>query len=68
MATAKRKTATRTAKKTTAKKTACRKKACCRTVKRKDITNQERMHIYIVTAMAIIAGILLCTDAAMMII
>ena len=68
MAQAKRKTATKTAKKTTARKTACRKKACCRTAKQKGITNQERMHIYIVTAMAMIAGILLCADAAMMIV
>ena len=65
MAQAKRKTATKTAKKTTAKKTQCRKQACTRTAK-KDITNQEKMHIYIVTAMAIVAGILLCADAAMM--
>ena len=68
MAQAKRKTATKTAKKTTAKKTQCRKKACCRTAKQKDITNEEKMHIYIITAMAIIAGILLCADAAMMIV
>ena len=68
MAQAKRKTATKTAKKTTAKKTQCRKKACCRTAKQKGISNQERMHIYIVTAMAMVAGILLCADAAMMIV
>lgn len=66
MAQAKRKTATKTAKKTTAKKTQCRKKTCCRTAKKQGITNQERMHVYIVTAMAMIAGILLCADAAMM--
>ncbi|MBR2840121.1 hypothetical protein IKE82_02210 [Candidatus Saccharibacteria bacterium] len=66
MAQAKRKTATKTAKKTTARKTTCRKKSCSRTTKCRDITNKERVHIYIVTAMAIIAGILLCADAAMM--
>ena len=66
MAQAKRKTATKTAKKTTAKKTQCRKQACCRTAKKQQITNQERMHVYIVTAMAMITGILLCADAAMM--
>lgn len=66
MAQAKRKTATKTAKKTTAKKTQCRKKSCCRTCAKQDISNQEKMHIYIITAMSIIAGILLCADAAMM--
>jgi hypothetical protein len=66
MAQAKRKTATKTAKKTTAKKTQCRKQACTRTAKNKGVTQQEKMHIYIVTAMAIVAGILLCADAAMM--
>ena len=68
MAQAKRKTATKTAKKTTAKKTQCRKQACTRTAKSKGVTQQEKMHIYIVTVMAIIAGILLCADAAMMIV
>ena len=68
MAQAKRKTATKTANKPAAKKPACRKKACCRTAKCKDITNKERMHIYIVTTMAIIAGILLCADTAMVIV
>ena len=67
MAQAKRKTATKTAKKTTAKKTQCRKQTCTRTAK-KGISQQEKMHIYIITAMAIIAGILLCADAAMMIV
>ena len=65
MAQAKRKTATKTAKKATAKKTQCRKQACTRTAK-KGVTQQEKMHIYFVTGMAIIAGILLCADAAMM--
>ncbi|MBR2641066.1 hypothetical protein IKG29_03195 [Candidatus Saccharibacteria bacterium] len=65
MAQAKKKTATRTAKKTTARKAQCRKKVCNRT-QRKDITNQERMHVYIITGMSIIAGILLCANAAMM--
>lgn len=67
MAQAKRKTATKTAKKSTARATT-RKKSCCRTTKQKGISNAERMHIYVVTAMAMIAGILLCADAAMMII
>ena len=68
MAQAKKKTATKTAK----KPQACRKtgsRANTRTRKKQQgITNQERMHIYIVTAMAMIAGILLCADAAMMIV
>ena len=68
MAQAKKKTATKTAKKTTAKKTQCRKQACTRTAKCKGVTNQERMHIYAITAMAIVAGVLLCADAAMMIV
>lgn len=68
MAQAKRKTATKTAKKTTARKTQCRKKTCSRTAKRNEITSQEKMHIYIVTGMALVAGILLCADAAMMIV
>ena len=67
MAQAKRKTATKTAKKATAKKTQCRKQACTRTAKR-GVSQQEKMHVYIVTAMAIIAGVLLCADAAMMIV
>ncbi|MBR3115998.1 hypothetical protein IKF30_02100 [Candidatus Saccharibacteria bacterium] len=68
MAQAKRKTATKTAKKTTAKKTQCRKQACTRTTKNKGISQQEKMHVYLVTGLAIIAGILLCADAAMMIV
>lgn len=68
MAQAKRKTATRTAKKPAARKTQCHKKSCSRTRKQQGISNQERMHVYIVTAMAMIAGILLCANAAMMMI
>ncbi len=64
MAQTKKKTATKTAKKTTCNK--CRKKACART--NKGISNKERMHIYIITAMGMIAGILLCANAAMMIV
>lgn len=67
MAQAKKKTATKTAKKATAKKTQCRKQACTRTAK-KGVSQQEKMHIYIITAMAIIAGVLLCADAAMMLV
>lgn len=67
MAQAKKKTATKTAKKTTAKKTQCRKNACTRTAKQ-GISQQEKMHIYIVTGMAIVAGVLLCANAAMMLV
>ena len=67
MAQAKRKTATKTAKKPAAKKTQCHKKSCSRTQKSKGISSEERMHVYVVTAMSIIAGILLCANAAMMI-
>lgn len=67
MAQAKKKTATKTAKKTTAKSGA-RKQACMRTAKCKGISNSERMHIYAVTVMGMIAGILLCANIAMMIV
>lgn len=67
MAQAKKKTATKTKKATTQRKTGSR--ANTRTCKKqKCVTGQERMHVYIVTAMAIIAGVLLCANAAMMII
>ena len=67
MAHAKRKTATRTAKKATARKTTgSRKKACTRTTKCKGISTKEKMHIYAVTVLGMIAGILLCIDAAML--
>ena len=36
--------------------------------KQQGITNQERFHVYLVTAMGMIAGILLCADVAMMIV
>ena len=64
----KKKKSTKTAKRvTTASKT--HKKACCRTNCKKcnkELSNTERMHIYVVTALSITAAILLCTDAAMM--
>ena len=65
MAQAKKKTATKTKKAGAQRKTGSR--ANTRTQK-KQISNQERMHIYITTAMAIIAGVLLCANAAMMIV
>ena len=67
MAQAKKKTAPKTAKKTTAKSGA-RKKTVTRTAKAKGISNSERMHVYIVTVMSMIAAILLCADVAMMVV
>lgn len=63
MAQAKKKTATKTARKG-GQKGQCRKKQCC--CSKKDISTQEKMHIYAITGMSIIAGILLCANAAMM--
>lgn len=63
----KKKKTTKTAKRvTTASRT--HKKACCRTncKKGKELTNTERMHIYVVTALGMIAAILLCADVAIM--
>ena len=65
MAQAKRKTATKTAKKCTSCSQS-RRKATCKTKKCQGISKQEKMHVYIVTAMGMIAGILLCANAAMM--
>ena len=66
MAQAKKKTATRTRKAAPQRKAGSR--ANTRTAKKQQITRSEKMHIYIVTAMAMIAGILLCANAAMMVI
>lgn len=66
MAQAKRKTATKTKKKPAVRKAkSCQARKTC--AKKTCISSQERMHIYIVTAMGMIAGILLCADVAMMI-
>ncbi|MBQ3352927.1 hypothetical protein IJG89_01070 [Candidatus Saccharibacteria bacterium] len=65
MAQAKRKTATRTKKATQQRKTGSR--ANTRTAKKQQITQSEKIHVYIITAMAIVAGVLLCANAAMMI-
>ncbi len=67
MAQAKKKQATKT-KKTTSRPQQARRKASTRTAKKQQITQNEKMHIYIVTAMAIAAGALLCANAVMMII
>ena len=64
MAQAKRKTATKTAKKTTSRtaKSRTAKKTCAK----KCISNADRMHVYIVTAMSMIAVILLGAEVAML--
>ena len=61
MAQAKKKTSTKTAKKTTARKTGSKANT-----KYKRVSSKERMHIYVVTAMSMLAGILLCADIAML--
>ena len=66
MAQAKKKTSTKTAKKTVAQ--GARKKASTRTAAQKGISKEERMHIFLITAMSMIAGILLCADVAMMLV
>lgn len=64
MAQTKKKASTKT-KKTAAKRTGS--KANTRTAKKQQcISDKDRMHVYIVTIMAMIAGILLCANAAMM--
>ena len=67
MAQAKRKHATRTAKKSTRAKAGCAKKRTC-AKKARGISNRERNHIYAITAMGMIAAILLCANAAMLIV
>ncbi|MBR3236252.1 hypothetical protein IKF92_01035 [Candidatus Saccharibacteria bacterium] len=64
MTQAKKKTATKTTKKATANR--CRKAACTRTNRGKKANDQDRMHIYIITVMGMIAGLLLCANAAML--
>lgn len=58
MATAKKKKSTKTAKKTT--KCGCKKCAC----KKAAISSRDRAHVCFVAALSIVAGILLCADAA----
>lgn len=65
MAQTKKKTSTKTAKKP-ATRTQARKKTATKTKKCRDLDPREKMHIYIVTAMSMIAGLLLCTDATIM--
>lgn len=67
MAQAKKKQSTKTAKKPQ-QKTAARKKACTKTTKCKCISNRDRNHVFIVTAMSMVACILLCASVAIMIV
>ncbi|MBP5648096.1 hypothetical protein J6X04_02315 [Candidatus Saccharibacteria bacterium] len=66
MAQAKKKTSTKTAKKTVGQ--GARKQACTRTAAQKGLSKEDRMHIYLITAMSMLVGILLCADVAMMIV
>ena len=66
MAQAKKKSSTKTKKKTTTRKTGSR--ANTRSTKCKGISNKERMHVYVVMMLSIVAGVLLCADIAMMIV
>lgn len=67
MAQAKKKQATRT-KKSTSRPQQARRKACMKTTKKQCVTQAEKMHIYAISAMAIVAGALLCANAVMMIV
>ena len=65
MAQAKKKSSTKTTKKAPVRKAGSR--ANTRTSK-KAITSKERIHIYIITALSMMATVLLCADIAMMIV
>ena len=70
MPQAKKKQSTKTAKKPAAKKTtsaarSTSRKSCTKTANCKQ-DNRMRNHIYIVTALSMIALLLLCADAAML--
>lgn len=63
MPTKKKKTTKKTTTTKTHKKTAC----CTKCKKGTSLSSRDRMHVYIVTGLSITAGILLCTDAVIMI-
>lgn len=68
MAQAKKKQATRTKKQTrSTKTTGARRGSQSQKARRTQCGNKERNQVYIITAMSLIAGILLCANAAMMI-
>lgn len=66
MPTTKKKKSTKTAKKVTATK--ARRKSTNKTCRCKGISSHERNHVCCVAALSIAVGILLCIDAAMMIV
>lgn len=66
MPQAKKKTATKTAKKTTAKKCAQRSTHAAAARHTQKVSNADRNHIYLITAMSIITAVLLCANIAMM--
>lgn len=66
MAQTKKKTTNKTAKKAQTRKTGS--KANTRTTKYKCISAKERVHVCLVAALSIIAGILLCADVAMVVV
>ena len=65
MAQAKKKQSTKTAKKAPRAKAGCAKKRACAR-KSSGISNRERYHVYAVTALSMIVAILLCANAAML--
>ena len=67
MAQAKRKTATKTAKKAAPKAKACAaKKTCCKKCGYKSLGGADKFHMCFILALALIAGILLAANAAIM--
>ena len=66
MAQAKKKQSTKTAKKTTAKKTTSKGCTHSKSARCTKCSNRDRNHIYFITALSMIAAILLCANAAMM--
>lgn len=66
MAQAKKKQATRTAKKQTRSTKTVQRKTGSKQARRTQCNNSDRNHIYIVTAMGMIAAILLCANAVML--
>lgn len=67
MAQAKKKQSTKTAKKVAAKPNCARKKACTRTCKKQQSNQSDKVHVYLITAMSMVAAILLCANVAMMV-
>ena len=65
MPQAKKKQSTKTAKKTTARAAKSKvAKKTCKTTRASKGNNAEKWHIYIMTALSMVAAILLCADAA----